>query len=207
MSRTKLWIVLAMAGFIGLCWSGKAIAQDKTAAGGEGDRRTGRTRMSPEDMRQRMEQWRKRASDMLRERLGATEEEWKVLQPRIEKVQTLQRQSRGSIRGMMGFAGFGGRSRSSRGPRDAGDKPSSTSPEAKPATPTRERSEIEKKTTALGEILRKEAPTPAEITTALTELRAARAKSKKELTQARKELQEIVTPKQEAMLVMMGTLE
>lgn len=209
MSRAKLWMALALAGVVCLCWSGKAIAQDKPAPGNEGDRRGGRTRMTPEEMRQRMEQWRKRASDMMRERLGATEDEWKVLQPRIEKVQTLQRQSRGS-RGMMGFSGRSWGSRGSRGSRDSGRRPAPTTPTAKPdtpATPTRERSEIEKKTIALSEVLKKETPTTAEITTALTELRAARAKSQKELTQARKELQNIVTPKQEAMLVLMGTLE
>ncbi len=204
MSRARLWTTLTLAGVIGLCWTGQAVAQDKPAKGNEGDRRSGRTRMTPDEMRERMEQWRKRASDMMRERLGATEDEWKVLQPRIEKVQTLHRQSRGGMRGMMGFSG---RSWGSRGSRGSGGRPAPTSPTAKPGTPTRERSEIEKKTTALGEVLKKEAPTTAEITTALTELRAARAKSQKELTQARKELQGIVTPKQEAMLVLMGTLE
>jgi len=210
MSRAKVWMALALAGVVCLCWSGKAVAQDKPARDNEGDRRSSRTRMTPEEMRQRMEQWRKRASDMLRERLGASEEEWKILQPRMEKVQTLQRQARSGMRGMMGFGSFGGRSRGSRGsrgPRDSSARPAPTTPTATPATPTRERSEIEKKTAALSEVLKKEAPTTSEITTALTELRAARAKSQKELTQARKELQEIVTPKQEAILVLMGTLE
>lgn len=207
MSRAKVWMVLALAGVVCLCWSGKAIAQNTPPAGNEGDRRGSRTRMTPEQMRARMDDWRKRASDMMRERLGASEDEWKVLQPRIEKVQTLQRQSRGGMRGMTGFGSFGGRTRGSRGSRDSGDRPAPTTPTAAPAAPAREQSEIEKKTTALSEVLKKEAPAPAEITAALTELRAARAKSQKELTQARKELQEIVTPKQEAMLVLMGTLE
>lgn len=212
MSRAKLWTALALAGFIGLCWSGQAIAQESRPAGNDGDRR-GWTRPSAEEMRQRIEEWRKRAADQLRVRLGATEEEWKVLQPRIEKVQTLQRQARGGMRGMTGFGGFGGRSRYGR--RSSSEDSGSTATPATrtPPAPTnrdgtpRELTDIEKKTTALSEVLKKEAPTSAEITEALTALRAARAKSQQELAQARKELQEIVTPKQEAMLVLMGTLE
>lgn len=204
MSRTKLWMALAMAGFIGLCWSGQAMAQAPPADGaGRGDR----TRMTPEQMRARMDEWRKRAADQQRERLGATEEEWKVLQPRIEKVQTLQRQASGGMRGMMGFGGFGGRTRGTRG-SDAAATPAATTPRAptnRDGTP-REQTDIEKKTAALSEVLRKEAPTPAEITTALTALRAARAKVQQGLAQARKELQEVVTPRQEAMLVLMGML-
>jgi len=203
-----LWTALALAGLIGLCWSGQAIAQDKDTppAGEDGARRPGRTRMSPEEMRKRMDEWRKRASDQLRQRLGATEEEWKVLQPRIEKVQTLQRQSRGGMRGMMGFGSFGGRTRGTRGTRGSGGT-ATGAPAGTPATPTRERSEVELKTAALSEVLKKEAPAPAEITAALTALRAARAKVQKDLTQARKELQEVVTSKQEAILVLMGWLE
>ena len=36
-------------------------------------------------------QFREQMNQRMRERLGASEEEWKVLQPRIEKVQTAQR--------------------------------------------------------------------------------------------------------------------
>ncbi len=191
MSRTKLWMALAMAGFIGLCWSGQAMAQTK-APPADGAGRGGRTRMTAEQMRERMEEWRQRADDQLRERLGATVEEMKVLKPRIEKVQTLQREARGGMRGMMGFGGFGGRTRGTRGTRGTGA--TATPAATTPRTPTnrdgtpREQTDVEKKTAAL------------------TALRAARAKGQQKLTQARKELQEVLTPRQEAMCVLMGML-
>ena len=43
-----------------------------------------------EAMRKRMAEMQKRREESLRKRLGATEEEWKVLYPRIKKVQDLQ---------------------------------------------------------------------------------------------------------------------
>src|SRR5215207_2489423 len=40
-------------------------------------------------------QFRERMMTAIKERMGATDDEWKVLQPKIEKVQTAQRNSRG----------------------------------------------------------------------------------------------------------------
>jgi hypothetical protein len=167
-------------------------------------------------MRQRMEEWRKRAADQQRQNLGATEDEWKVLQPLIEKVQNLQRSSRGGmmrggiggIGGMGGFGNFGGRTRGGRGNRDA-NTPAATTPPA-PTNPDgtpRELTEVEKKTTALNDVLKNKDASPTQITEALTALRTARAKDQQGLTQAREELKKVVTAHQEAMLVLMGVLE
>jgi hypothetical protein len=165
-----------------------------------------------------MEEWRKRAADQQRQNLGASEDEWKVLQPRIEKVQTLQRAARGGMSyggfggfaGTSGFGGFGGRTRGTRGPRDANSTtPAATTPPAptnRDGTP-RELTDVEKATNALNEVLKNKDASPTQITETLTALRAARAKSQQELAQARKELQEVVTPQQEAKLVIMGLLE
>jgi hypothetical protein len=60
---------------------------------------------NPQAMRQRM-------MDRMRDRLGATDEEWKVLSPKIEKVMTTQRDLRGGGGpggpGGPGGGGFGG---------------------------------------------------------------------------------------------------
>ena len=61
----------------------------------------GRGQFDPERMRQMMDQ-------RMREQLGATEAEWKVLGPRVTKVQELSRQGRGGGRGGMMFGGRGG---------------------------------------------------------------------------------------------------
>ncbi|MDB5298261.1 MAG: hypothetical protein JWO31_4244, partial [Phycisphaerales bacterium] len=52
----------------------------------------------------------------------------------------------------------------------------------------------------------KEAPA-SDITAKLAALREAKLKAKAELATAQKELTEVVTPKQEAILVSMGTLD
>ncbi len=218
MSRARLWTALAMAALVGLCWASLVVAQATTpptppAPPAGGDTGGARQRPSAEDMRTRMEEWRKRAADQQRQNLGATEDEWKVLQPLIEKVQNLQRSTRGGMTGggfggMTGFGGFGGRGRGDRGSRDA----NSTTPAATPPAPTnrdgtpRELTEVEKKTTALNDVLKNKDASPTQIAEALTALRAARAKSQLELDQAREELKKVLTALQEAKLVIMGIL-
>ena len=145
--------------------------------------------MSPEEMRKRMEEFRARRSEDTRKRFKASEQEWLVLQPRIEKVQTLQRASRGSR-----FGGFGRGRGGDRGRRPEGqDDP--------------DRPEVEKKTEALRNLLEDEASGPAAIKAALTALRQARARAAAALAAARKDLQQVVTVRQEALCVMMGLLE
>ena len=67
------------------------------AGGGGGGGGPGR-RMDPAAMRQ----W---FNDQIKKQLGASDEDWKALQPKIEKVTTLQRDSRGG--GMFGRGGRG----------------------------------------------------------------------------------------------------
>jgi len=138
-----------------------------------------------------MEEFRRRMSDRMREQLGATEEEWKVLQPRIEKVQQLQRQGRG------GFGGRGGRGRGGR-PGEA------RRPEG---APEREQPEVEKKTEALRSLLDDKASGAGAIKAALDALRRAREQAQKDLAVARKELQGVCTMRQEARFVLMGLLQ
>ena len=200
MARRKMYLGLIAAVVVGSCWVGSAMSQPARRPGGDragadragGDRR-GRDRGSrdPEEMRRRMEEWRQRGRDRMREQLGATEDEWKVLQPLIEKVQTVQRESRGSRFG--GF--FGGRGRGRGGERRAeGD-----------ADP--DRPEVEKKTEALRSLLEDKASQAGAIKAALDALRKARLKAAQDLAMARKELQQVVSVRQEAQLVMMSILD
>ena len=118
-------------------------------------------------------------NEMIKTSLKATDDEWSVIQPLLEKVQTKQRETLASR-----FGAFGGR----RG----GDRPDrSASPE----------------TDALKAALESESTSPADIKAKLEAVRAARKKATADLDQAREELRKVLTQRQEASLVMLGILE
>jgi hypothetical protein len=148
----------------------------------------GGQRFDPAQMRQMMEQ-------RLREQLGATEEEWKVLGPRVMKVSELSRQTSGFGRGMF----FGGR----RGPQ--GSQPGGR--QGPQGAQERELTAVEKITDQLQTTLENTSAQPEEIKKQLTALRAAKEKAKQELATAQQELRKIVTVRQEAQLVLMGMLD
>lgn len=131
--------------------------------------------------------FRARMMEQLKENLKATDDEWKVLEPKIEKVQTLQRQMR--MDGMRGI--FGSR----RG---------SENEQPTPPTPT---TDIGKNTAELQKLLADEKSSPAAIKTALKAVRDAREKVKTDIAAAQKDLRDVVNVRQEAELVVMGILE
>ena len=132
-------------------------------------------------------QFRERMMTELKERLGTTEEEWQVLKPKIEKVQAAQMAQMGGRMG--GFRGGRG------GDRDRG------------GDSTRQRSAAEQAGRDLRDALENKDTTPEQITAKLTALREARAKAKTELEAAQKDLQGVLTPRQEAVLVTFGMLD
>ena len=71
----------------------------------------------------------------------------------------------------------------------------------------RERTPIEKATEELQAALEDEGTTPEQIKERLTAYREAREEARKELAKAQEELREVLTLRQEAQLVLMGTLE
>ena len=81
----------------------------------------------------------------MQDRLGVTEDEWKVLQPKIEKVRTAQRDARGG--GMFGMGGPGMGGRGGRGGR-GGNNPPADQPAQPDNAPAQ--SEVQKASTALG---------------------------------------------------------
>ena len=182
MLRRRMMLALVATAVIGGCWLAQAVSQD----GAERQPRRGGRRMN-------MEEFRKRMQERIRDSLGSSEEEWKVLGPKIEKVQQIQRQSRGGFRG----GRMGGR----RGGRRGGEATGGAT------APQREQSEVEKKTAALRALLQDEASGPQAIKAALAALRKAREKAQLELAAARKELRVIVTVRQEAQLVLMNVLD
>jgi hypothetical protein len=140
--------------------------------GGPGGPGGGRGGFDPAQFQQRMMQG-------IKERLQATDEEWKVIEPRVTAVFEKQRALRdlqGLGRGMF------------RGGRD-GQQRESPAPVAA----------VEKAI---------EAGDAAGIKTALEALRKARTEAEAEVTKARQSLREVLSVKQEAQLVlMMGILD
>ena len=124
---------------------------------------------------------------MIREQLGASEEEWRVIEPKVQKVMETQRLV-GTGRGGRGRGGPGGRGPGGPGGAVADDPVS--------------RAMAELRTT-----LENSTSTNEAIQLKLTALRAAREKAQVDLVAARKDLKEILTPRQEAILVTFGILE
>jgi peptidoglycan hydrolase CwlO-like protein len=159
------------------------------AAGGGGGR--GGRNFDPAAMQQRQ-------LDRIKQALGTTDDEFKALQPKLEKVLTDQRNSTaGRGMGMMGRGGpggpGGGRGGNNPAPAAAPD-PATLSPVAKAAAD-------------LQTVLDNKDAKPEDIKEKLTALRDARTKARDELKAAQKDLTELLTQRQEAVLVEMGILE
>jgi len=173
---------------------GPAAAGDRGQRGQRGQ--MGGQRFDPARMREMMEQ-------RLREQLGATESEWKVLGPRVMKVSELNRQASGFGRGGM-FGMFGSR----RGPQ--GTRPGGRTgdrPGGRTGAPEREQTEMEKAMDKLRTTLENTSAKPEDIKRDLTAFRKAKEKAKQQLAVAQKQLRQVVTVRQEAQLVMMGWLD
>jgi DNA repair exonuclease SbcCD ATPase subunit len=138
----------------------------------------------PEQIQKILEGVRKQLQTRLKEALGATDEEWQVLGPKIEKVQKLMLQS-GDGGMAMARLGMGG-------VNTGGGT---------------EQTEVQKKLQALQELRKNKDASTEDIRAALKDYRDAKAKAKAELEKARAELRELLTVKQEAQLVLMGLLE
>ncbi len=148
----------------------------------EGGEQAGRAGMA----RERMEQMRQRRAERLQRVLGVADGEWQVLEPMIERVQELNLQGRGGLTGQAITARMRGQ-----------------------ATETEE---VElpaavQEGQALRTLLRNEDATPEQIAGQLEALRTARQQHAMELEAAREQLRELLSPRQEAQLVLMGLLE
>lgn len=168
------------------------------ARGGAGGRAgTGqRTQRDPEEMQRMM-------YERMKEQLGATDEQWKDIQPRLQKVMTLSRQVGATGRGMMfgGPGGFGGRRQPGTRDQDTGERRGPGTGRDQP-----QQTAVGKATAELREVLRNEEATADQIKAKLTALRTAKEKAEKELAAAQKDLKEKLNVKQEAFLVLSGYL-
>jgi hypothetical protein len=177
MSRLKLALVVLVGGLMA------AAAQPAMAQGQRGN-------FDPAQFRQRM-------MDRLKEQLGATDDEWKALEPKVSKVMDAQRDAR-SGGGFGGGPGGGGR-RGGGGGGAAGGGGG--------GAPAQPETEVGKAAAALRTALEDKATAAEEIQKKLTTLRDARAKAHENLAKAQKDLKDLLTQRQEATLVVNGMLE
>ncbi|HEV7299341.1 MAG TPA: hypothetical protein VGN72_08255 [Tepidisphaeraceae bacterium] len=158
--------------------------------GGGGDRQRGdRPRMDPEQMQQRM-------LERMKEQLDVPDDEWAVLEPKIKRVATAQREARAGM--MMGGGRWGG---GPGGPGGPGGGQGGPGGGQEPTT------EMGKAARDLREAVRNDNASETDLTAKLTAYRAAQEKTAEELKTARAELKEVVTVHQEAVLVLTGMLE
>jgi hypothetical protein len=196
MSR-KGMMVGVVACVLALVLGGTSLAQPPAGGGqgGQGQRgNRGRGgQFDPAQMRQRM-------ADRMKEQLGADDAAWKVLEPRLTKVMELNRQvSGGPGRGMMMFGGFRGQ----RGGANNGQPPDRQRP---PGMENRELTALEKAEQQLQTTLENQSASADTIKAQLTAVRNEREKVRQELATAQQELRQILTVRQEALLVLMGQL-
>jgi hypothetical protein len=136
---------------------------------------------------------RQRMLDALKTQMGATDDEFAAIQPKLEKVMQLQRDANGG--GMRGMFGGG------RGGRNGGNANAAATPAA-----GTELSAVQKASTDLKASLDDKSATPADIKAKLDAFRAAKAQAKEDLAAAQKDLASVLTQRQEALLVMTGML-
>src|SRR5439155_1513392 len=122
----------------------------------------------------------------IKEQMGANDDEWKVIEPKLTKVMDLRRDAGGFGRG-----GF----------RRRDDNSSSSSADDNQAGP------VEKAQRELRQTLDNKEANAEQINSRLTALREAKEKAKTTLASAQKDLKEILTQRQEAVLVMFGMLD
>jgi hypothetical protein len=156
--------------------AGSAFAQNQNNGQARGQ---GRGNFDPAQMRERM-------MTRIKEQLGATDDEWKAIEPKVDKVMTAQRESRGGF----GFGGFG---RGGGGGGGGADQQPTTA--------------VGKASADLRTTLDSKDSAPETIAKKLATLREAREKARKDVADAQKELKEILTQRQEAVLVINGMLE
>jgi peptidoglycan hydrolase CwlO-like protein len=151
--------------------------------GGRGGRQGGRGNFDPAQFQQQQ-------LDQIKTALNASDDEWKVLQAKIQKVMTLQ-QELNAGRGRGGFGGRGGRRGGGGGGAPAGDN----------SNP------IAAASSELSNSVQNTGTSAEDLKAKMTALRDAKKKVQGELTTAQDDLKGVVTVRQEAVLVSMGYLD
>lgn len=152
-----------------------------------------------EQMRERMAQRQAEQDEQLREEIGASEDEFELLQPKIERVRQLtrERQMANSGNAFGGRGGGRGGDAAGRGGRNPMADLFETSEEGEALMETR---------TELREVLEEKA-VAADVKEALDAYREAREAMDEAIAEAREDLRGLLTARQEAYFVVNGMLD
>ena len=147
-------------------------------------------------------QAQQRMMELYQERLALSGDEWKAVQPLLETVIAKQREASSGRGGFGAFGGGGGGRGRGQGGADGGGRQGGGGGGAGGGgggrgTPSPESEALQKAV---------DSGTPAEVKAKLEAYRDNRKKKDAELQEAREKLRSVLTPKQEAQLVLMGTL-
>ncbi len=183
-ASSRFGVALALVVLMGAI-SGSALAQ--AAAGGQ--RGQGRQR-GGNNNNGGGAQMRERYLLQLKEQLASPDEEWKLIQPKLDKVLTVQRDTRGS-------RNFGGRNR-------GGNQQGQPTPAAQPAQP---QSAVAAASDDLRKAVEDKNTPPEDLTKKIAALREAKEKAKADLAAAQKDLRELLSARQEATLISSGILD
>ncbi|MBI1338118.1 MAG: hypothetical protein GC164_14325 [Phycisphaera sp.] len=169
------------------------------ASGGDNNNRQSRWG-TPEEMQQRIEEMRNRMNDAVKEQLGFTDAEWEQVKPMYTKVADLTRQLNRPGRGMMmgGWRGRRGGGDNAQG-NDSSNRPSFSMPG--------DDSALGKARQKLEEVVKDTNAPAGDIKAALDAYRTERAKAQQDLDKAKAELREVLSVRQEAILVSYGLLD
>jgi len=183
----KIPQMLAMAGIAALCLStGNLFAQDNGGGpggdqggpGGNRGNRGNRGNFDPAQFQQRM-------NERIKERFGSTDEEWKAIEPLVQKVNEARMATLGGMgRGFMGGRGGGGGQ--GGGPR-FGPEPSAEE-------------------TALTDAVENNA-SKDDLKAKMAAYRKVKAAKEAELKTAQDNLKKVLTTKQEAIALQMGLVQ
>ena len=185
---------VVVVGLAGGLFVGQVLSQE-AGAGRSGQPAARQRRFDPERMRQMY-------MERIKETLGATDEEWKVLGPKVEKVQGLSSELGGGMRmRMLRRSRTGERTRAPQGERP--ERPAGE----RGGEAERELTDVEKAVEKLRTTLDDKDADAGQVKDALKSLREAREKVKQELAKAQAELRELLTARQEAELVLMALLD
>ena len=197
MKRTVKTILLATMAAACVLLPQSALAQGRGGGqggpGGQGGR-GGVGNFDPEQMRQRM-------MERYQEQLEASNDEWKVIQPLLEDVMAKQRDAMGGR-----FGGFGmmmGRPPGGQGGPGGQDQAQGQGQGRRGMRGGDANAEVE----ALRQALEDKNTPAAELNAKLKAVRDARKKAEAELKASRDKLRGVLTPRQEATLVLMGQLD
>lgn len=173
------------------------------------------------EWQKRMDDFRKRADDRMKTLLKASDEEYAVLKPRIEKLQGLQMSTDSRLFGfgmLMGGGTQTWRTRGSEvpeGQRQEQKPPEGDAANSRPPTGAAgimslfgvQNNPAVEKAREIQEALESKEATNETLKTKLAELRALKKQAKEEIARNQEELRQLCTVRQETVLVLMGILE